>query len=292
MYLTKKSKYLPYFLLLPSLLLLIGVIVLPALDAVKESLFSWNLLKPQFREFTGFTNFKILLSDSIFFSALNFTMLFIIVTLSIEICFSLLAAIIVMGQAKLMKSLITTIVLIPFMLSPLIAGLMWKLLFSYDGLINYLLQNFHFMPISWMGSSNAAFLSTVIAEVWRSAPFVFLLCLASLSSLPVEPYEAAVVDGATNWQQFRYITFPLLRPTLTVIIIYQTVLKLRVFDLVYILTGGGPGTATLPLGLYLFRMYFRYFEAGTGSAIAVYMLILTVFFSFFILKYMFVEQRN
>lgn len=293
MFLKTRNKFLPYLLLLPTFLILIGIILIPSIVAGKEAFFSWNLLRPNYKEFNGLGNFKYLFSNSMFLQSLKYTVLFIVVTLSLEIVISLLTAIFVSRQQMVtVRGLTTTIILIPFMLAPLTAGLMWKLLFSYDGLINYMIQALKIAPaITWSGNSNAAFLSTIIAEVWRSMPFAFLLWMAALTALPIEPYEAAQIDGANGWQQFRYITFPLLIPTLTIIIIYQTVLKFRVFDLIYILTRGGPGYDTLPLGLYLYRMYFGYYEAGKGSGVALIMEFISILFSYIIIKHLYREQK-
>lgn len=129
-----------------------------------------------------------------------------------------------------------------------------------------------------------------MSELWRSYPFGFLLLLSTLSTLPTEPFEAARVDGASKRQMFFYLTVPFCKPTLTIILIYQIVLKLRVFDLVYLLTNGGPVDYTTPLGLLIYRYYFRYYEAGLGASTAVFVLISSVIIAVFVIKNMSVKD--
>ncbi len=287
-----KLRITPYALILPCILLLGVGIAVPAFDSILTGFSSFNLLASTERTWNGLGNFRKLFTDQSFQNATRFTLGFIALSLSIEVLLGLVAASLVSGLSRITRNIVSTIFFIPYMLAPLTVGLMWKLLFSYDGAINALLGLVGFGPVSWLGDPNAAFAATIIAEIWRSYPFGFIMCLSAIMAMPIEPFEAATVDGASALQRFRYITLPLLRPTLTIVLIYQLVLKLRVFDLVYILTGGGPVDYTMPLGFIIYRYYFRYYEAGMGSATAIFVLLISIVVTAIVIRNVYVEYKE
>lgn len=279
-----------YLLMLPAISVVGLIVVVPSLLSIFNSFFSWNLFRPNDKSFSFLSNYQAILSDQTFWRSMRFTFGFIIVTMSIELCLGMGAALIVNKMPQFWRKIATTFILIPYLLAPLTVGLIWKLLFTYEGLINGLLQILNIAPIAWMTGASSAFFASTIAEIWRSYPFGFLMLLSAMSSFPTEPYEAAIVDGASKFQIFRFITVPFCRPTLVIILIYQIVMKLRVFDLVYLLTGGGPVDYTTPLGLLIYRYYFRYYEAGYGSAAAVIVLICSIIISAVIIRNMHKES--
>lgn len=280
-------------MLVPATLFIVILLVVPILVAIPDSFRVWNLLRPDERAFVGFANFRALLVDTTFLRSLRFTLLFVFVTLAVEIPMGLGAALAFSSiRNSLVRGLGATVLFVPYMIAPLTTALIWKLLFTFNGFINALMSGIGLTPIPWFASPEWALVAVVIAEIWRSYPFGFLLFLAAITALPEEPYEAAVVDGATRVQAFRLITLPLLRPTLTIVLIYQMVLKLRVFDLVYLMTAGGPVDYTTPLGLLVYRYYFRYREAGIGSASAVIVLLISILITIVIIRKTFVEQQT
>jgi multiple sugar transport system permease protein len=281
---------LPYGLLLPTILILVGIIIIPSVSSIINSLFSWNLLKPSEKAFTYASNYIKILTDQTFQRSFVFTFLLISVTVLIEVVLGVLAALIVIKMPIIIRKFTATALFIPYMLSPLTVGLVWKLLFTYDGLINGFLGFVGIEAVTWMVTPISAFAACAISEIWRSYPFGFLLLLSTLSTLPTEPFEAAKVDGASKIQVFFHITLPLIKSTLIIILIYQIVLKLRVFDLVYLLTNGGPVDYTTPLGLLIYRYYFRYYEAGQGAATAVFVLLSSIIIAILVIKNLSVEE--
>lgn len=294
--LTQNKKYwlrgllLPYGLLLPTIIILLFLLMIPSVSSLINSFYSWNLLKPSAKAFSFLSNYANILSQQTFRRSSFFTFALIIVTIIFEISLGVLASLIVINMPSVFRKFTATALFIPYMLSPLTVGLVWKLLFTYDGLINGILGFLGINPLTWLVTPFSAFMACAISEVWRSYPFGFLLLLSTLSTLPTEPFEAAKVDGASKIQIFYHITFPFLKPTLTIILIYQIVLKLRVFDLVYLLTNGGPVDYTTPLGLLIYRYYFRYYEAGLGAATAIFVLISSIIIAFFIIKNLSVDE--
>lgn len=280
-------------MLTPAVIFILVLLVLPILVAIPDSFRDWNLLRSADRSFAGLSNYAELLRSQTFYRSLGFTLLFVATTLAVEIPLGIGSALVFSRiRNSALRGLGATIVFIPYMIAPLTTGLIWKLLFTYDGLINGLISGLGLDPLAWFAAPGSAFATVVVAEIWRSYPFGFLLFLAAISALPEEPFEAAVVDGASKFQSFRLITLPLLRPTLTIVLIYQVVLKLRVFDLVYLMTAGGPVDYTTPLGLLVYRYYFRYHEAGMGSASAMVVLLISILMTIVIIRRTYVEHQT
>ena len=280
-------------LLTPGVIFISVLLVVPILVAIPDSFRSWNLLRSADRSFAGLANYAELLSSQTFYRSLRFTLLFVAATLVVEIPLGIGSALLFSRiRSSILRGIGATIIFIPYMIAPLTTGLIWKLLFTYDGLINGFITLIGLDPVAWFARPGSAFLAVVVAEIWRSYPFGFLLFLAAITALPEEPFEAAVVDGASKFQLFTLITLPLLRPTLTIVLIYQVVMKLRVFDLVYLMTAGGPVDHTTPLGLLVYRYYFRYHEAGMGSASAMIVLLISILMAVVIIRRTYVEYRG
>lgn len=260
----------PYALLFPVYALVGVVLIYPAVQNVWLSLWSWRITAPTQATFVGLENYgRLLFEDPEFVSVLGFTGAFTVSTIALEFLLGLGGALL-LNSLPSVRPVATPLLLLPYMVPAVVVGLVWRLLWTKEyGLVNFLLGLVGIPPVLWLGAPFAAGVAVVVSEVWRSTPFVTLVLLAGLASLPEEPYEAAEVDGAGRWQSFWHITLPLLLPSLTVALLFQTIFKLRVFDLIFILTGGGPGIATLPLGILVYRQYFRYFEGGYAAALAV-----------------------
>ncbi len=180
----------------------------------------------------------------------------------------------VLKRIVILGNLIRTIAIFPYMVAAIAVGQIWRLLYNRDyGVINFVFAFFSIPPVNWLASSSASFWAVVIAEVWRSTPFVMLILLAGLQSIPQDVMEASKIDGASPLQVFTRITLPLLIPSITVAMVFETIFKLRVFDIIITLTGGGPGKSTTPLGVLIKRSYFQSFEAGYSAAISVVLLV-------------------
>jgi multiple sugar transport system permease protein len=168
-----------------------------------------------------------------------------------------------------------TIFLLPILIPGIVIGAIWKLMYNPDfGIINQALTAIGLPGRDWLGDGALAFPSVIVVDIWHWTPFVFLLLLAGIEALPQDTYEAARVDGASAWQELRYVTLPMMLPTMAVTLIFRLVVSFKVFDEVYLLTGGGPGTATEVVSFTIFRRFFTEDRAGYGSAISVIVLFL------------------
>lgn len=173
-----------------------------------------------------------------------------------------------------------TVVLVPMLLPPITVALTWKMMYDYNfGIFNFLLKTIGLSPVEWLSSTDWALLSVVLTDIWQWTPFVFLVILASLQSIPLEIYESAQVEGASYVQSLRYITLPLLRPALALVLLLRTIDTFRVFDKMYVLTGGGPGNATETITYYIYRYGFRYFQTGYAAAASIIMVIMVLILS-------------
>lgn len=275
----------PYALATPAFLVLGVVLIYPLVQNIYLSFFKWRYSDPANIKFVGIDNYiQLLTQDALFWQVLWFTLLFTAVTLILEFAIGLGSALLLVSIKK-RRTALTSIVIMPYMVAAIAVGLLWRLLWTADiGLVNYFLGLVNIHGPTWLVDSHVVLFTVVIPEVWRSTPFVTLILLAGLVSLPQEVVEAAKVDGASSLQAFRYITLPLLIPPAAVALLFQTVFKLRVFDLIYILTGGGPGTETMPLGILIYRISFLYLDGGYAATIATPLLLLGLAIGIFYIR--------
>src|SRR5690554_500458 len=282
----------PYLLLAPSFALLGVVLIYPLFYNIYLSFFSWRYTNPDATRFVGFDNYVKLLTDPNFWQVSEFTAIFVGLTILLEFIFGLLGALLLSSMFR-SRTWLATVVLLPYLIAPIAVGLNWRLLWNYDfGLVNYFIVLLGMEPVNWLGSSQLAQVAVVITEVWRSTPFVTIILLAGLTSIPRESLEAARIDGVNAWQELWHIILPLLRPSLTIALLFQTIVKLRVFDLIYIMTAGGPGISTQPYGIYIYRTYFRYFDGGQAATIAVILMLLGALISFGYIRLVYREVEH
>jgi len=269
-----KKSLTPYILLLPAFTILGYILIYPMINNIVLSLFDWRFTNPNKKTYVGLANyFRMFTSDPTFANSIMFTFKFTIFTILGELVVGLLVALLLNNDIK-GRQFLAALYLLPYTLAPIAVGLCWRLIWAEDyGIINYLLSILGIDKVSWLAGNTTAIISVIIPEIWRSVPFVTLMIMAGLTSISNEMYEAAKVDGANVFQRFLRITLPLLVPTITIVLVFETVFKLRVFDLVFALTGGGPGSKTLPIGVYVYRSFFRYFEGGYASALSVFLLV-------------------
>ncbi|MBN1575318.1 MAG: sugar ABC transporter permease [Chitinispirillaceae bacterium] len=252
-------------LLMPALLLPVALILMPALCTFVNGCMQDVTFMP--RRWAGLANYARLVQDPALFHSLRFTLLFIAVSVPLELACGLLLALLMQVQSPL-RGMLRALVLIPWAIPAAIAGRVWELIYSYNwGPANYLVKLTGAPAVNWLGSSTGAFLAIVIADLWKTVPFVAIILLAGLSAIPEHLYRQAEVDGASFIRRFVAITLPLLRPVMIVAILFRTIDALRIFDLIYILTSGGPGGATSSLSL-LGYTYFVGGDFGYGSAIS------------------------
>jgi multiple sugar transport system permease protein len=263
-------------LLAPALLLLVCIRVIPLLVAVGLSFTDLNLARPQDPvNFVGLTNYSDLLSDDVFHEVLGSTALIMIPALALEMALGLAIALwlnrLIRGRA-----FARSVLLVPFLLTPVVIGTFFRMFYSAEfGQLNYYLDILGITGggTAWLTDPGVVRWAVVAMEVWHTTPFVALLLLAGLVSLPTEPQEAAVVDGASRWQRFRYVVLPMLAPILLVVFCLRAIDILQLFDEVYVLTGGGPGRLTEVYNLFLYDQGFQTFELGYTSAAAIVLML-------------------
>ena len=266
-------------MLSPALLVLGALAVLPMLWTVWESLHRHDLRMPwQGRPFVGLAQYAELASDGRFGAALAHTGVFTGVTVTLELTLGLALALMLQHVVR-GRAAVRAAALLPWAMPTVVVALLWRFVFeSRTGAANAILIGMGVMsePVAWLADPVAAWVPLMLADVWKTTPFVALLLLAGLQSIDPVLYEAAAVDGAGAWARFRRITLPLLRHAILVAVIFRTLDAFRVFDLVYVLTSGGPGTATEPVALYTFTALLQHLRFGYGSAMSVVILVVAL----------------
>ena len=274
----------------PAVLILFGLTVFPTVYMVTVAFQAFDPADPAASAFVGLANFGRLFVDDKFHNALGNTLLFTAVSVSIEFGLGLGFALLVDRYVQRL-TFIKTVLLLPMMLPPIAVAIVWKLMYQPQfGVINDLLIRLGLEPSLWVSGHGTAMLSLIVIDIWEWTPFVFLMCLAGLAGLPSEPYEAAEIDGAGPWQKFRDLTWPFLRPVVTIIILLRMMDAFRLFDTVFVVTYGGPAGATETLSYYIYKVAFRFFDIGYAAAISLFMLALTVGFSTWLIKRMRLED--
>jgi len=261
-------------MLAPAVVVLVVVLLVPLLFSLRMSLFDWSMLSPTHR-WVGLGNYRRLLADPGTLASLGITTTFTAVSIAAETVLGMALALLLNAPLRGLRA-VRTFVLLPMMVAPVVAALSWRLLLDSDfGVLNYLLAQVGLPPQLWLGRG-LALASLIAVEVWENTPFVVLMLLAGLQALPQALLEAARVDGAGFWQQFRSITLPLLSPVLLVTLVFRTMFTIRVFDVVWVLTGGGPADRTLTLSVDIYRTAFRYADLGSASTLSWLLLLVTV----------------
>jgi ABC-type sugar transport system permease subunit len=269
----------------PAIVVMIVVAFIPLFSAFWLSLHDINLRYPaRGRPFVGLGNYLSILMDSRFHHSLALTSAFVGASVFAETLLGLAVALI-MNHAFRGRGLVRAALLVPWALTTVISARMWEWIYNAEyGVFNAILKAAGLISANkaWTIDPQFAFWAAVIADVWKTTPFMALLLLAGLQLIPKELYESAIIDGSGIWHRFRRITFPLLVPALLVALLFRILDSARVFDLLFILTGGGPGFATESLAILTYRTLFVNMSFGSGSALAilvfVYLMLISVFF--------------
>jgi multiple sugar transport system permease protein len=227
--------------------------------------------------FAGTANFEDLLTDPQFLKSLSVTFIYTAITVATELGCGLGIALLLDVDLPWI-SLFRTALVVPMMITPIVAALCWKLLLDPDhGVVNYWMGS----HIVWLGRPDTALLSVMIVNLWQNAPYVAVLLLAGLRSLPSEPVEAASIDGANRWQVFWHITLPLLRPYILVALLLRTIFEFRAFDNIYVMTSGGPANTTMTLSMFTYLASFVRFDLSLGAAASWLMLLICLLLCLF-----------
>lgn len=269
-----------YLFVTPAILLLLGILFIPIFITIALSFYSYPLLRPDLGiNFVGLENFRELLKDGQFINSITKSFIFAFFAVSLELLLGTFIALL-LKQKVWGKTFFKVALLIPMMLVPIVVGIAWRIfLLPHFTPLAQILEFFHinFNTAKLLTTASGSMASIVVADIWQWTPFVTLLVFASLQSISDDIYEAAQVDGATSWKQLWYLTLPLLKPSLIVIGIMRGMDAIRTFDLVYVLTRGGPGFATEIVSIFNYRIAFDRYAMGYASAISTAVLmILTV----------------
>ena len=261
-------------LVTPAVATILFVTLFPVGWTLWESVHLHDLRMPWLgRPFVGLANYAEALGDLRLWSSIGHTAFFTVTSVTLEVGVGLALAL-AMSHAVRGRFFVRAAVLVPWAIPTVVSALLWRFIFDGGmGFANTVLTRVGVLraPLVWLADPSAAWVPIVMADVWKETPFVALLLLAGLQNIDPALYEAARIDGASAWRRFRYVTLPLLRPALMVTLVFRTLGALRVFDLIYVLTGGGPGTATEPIALYTFNSLLQYLRFGYGAALSVLM---------------------
>ena len=281
----QRDAILPYLLLSPGLLLLLGMLY-PFFLGVYYSLTNYYLQYPHLFRFFWLGNYLKLLEDPLFSYSLKFTLSYALVAVVVQVGLGLAVALL-LNSRIIGRGVVRGMMLMPLMMPPVITALMWKIMMASTkaGILNYLLSFLGLGPVNWLGAMNSAIVSVFIIDTWGNLPFVAVILLGGLQSLPTEPYEAARVDGAAAWGVFRYITLPLLKPFIILAATFRVMDSLRIFDVIYAATVGGPADATMNLHMRAFFYAFQWYQMGMGMAYAMVLLILVFLASYLLMGY-------
>ena len=233
---------------------------------------------------SGWENFQWLLTNeySTFWATVRVTIHYLLGTLIPELLIGFAIALLLNRKMR-GNSLFTAVLIIPVVLMPSMVGLIGRLYFSYDGLINYFFESITGIRHNWYGK-DLALVAVILVDIWEWTPFFILILLAGLQTLPLEPFEAARVDGASRWQSFTFLTLPLMLPLILTTLILRFMDVLRLFDVIFVMFSGGPGTSTTTLPLYIYRTTLVQRDVGRGSAASVMLIIIIVSLTVILIK--------
>lgn len=271
------TRKLAYLLVAPTVVIFAAITLYPLLYSLHLSFFSWNLLRPSLgKVFIGLKNYRRIVYDPVFWHSLKTTLYFMGASVALQFLIGLGLALLFNVEFK-GRSVARSIVLVPLLITPIVIGLMWKWLLNPEvGILNYFLSFVGVSSRSWLGNPSLALFTVIIVDVWHLTPFATLVLLAGLQALPRALYEAARIDGTSWWQMFRYITLPLLKPVILVVLLLRTIGTFATFPKIYALTQGGPGRATEVLGFLVYRTSFKEFHMGYGAALSYVMVVLVL----------------
>lgn len=270
--------------LLPAMLVLFLTTLYPMLYAGYLSFRSYDLAKlfvP--RVFVGWSNYQQVLGGGEFLHALKITFQLMAITLSVQLVVGVSLALLVTSRLPGM-GLIRSLLLIPMMISPVIVGLVWLFLYFPElGYLNYALSLLGINPIPWITSPDWSLWAIAIADIWQWTPFIMMGTAAALTSLSPEPYEAARIDGNSAWQVFWHVSLPQLKPVLVSLLFLRAIDAFKIYEIIFVLTKGGPGDSTEVLSLYIYRQSFTFWQMGVGAAasflsLAIIIVLITLFF--------------
>jgi multiple sugar transport system permease protein len=263
----------PYLFIAPAVFVLAFTCLYPVIKGFELSFFDWSLGTPiESRKYIGWENFLWAVTDPALYNSIKVTLIFTVCSVTAELFLGLLIAFLLEKGLKGL-AILRTAFIIPIMIAPVVVGLLWRYLFDANfGLINYVVSLLGLQPKVWLGTPGLALPAVIITDIWQWTPFMFILFLAGLQSLPKDPVEAAHVDGATTWQVIRLVKLPLLAPVIWVAVILRIIDAFRSLEVMYIMTFGGPGRETEVLSLHIYKTAFTAQRLGLAAVNALFLM--------------------
>lgn len=270
--------------ILPAALIFVTVGLYPTLRAVVTSLTRYNLTDPDRVRFVGLANYVRLVTDSRFWTALGRSALFVVSSVGLSFTIGFVVALL-LARIKRLRGLFQVLFMLPMVVSSTVVAYNFRFMYNYSfGIINHVIETIGLSRIDFLGTTSAALWSTVGIDVWQWTPLVILIMFAGIDTLPKELYEAAAVDGAGPIRAFFALTLPLLRPFIVIVLLIRLMDTMKVYETIYLVTAGGPGTASETLNLYLAKVGFSWFDMGYGSALGFVSLNVTALIAMLVVK--------
>ncbi|MGL4637220.1 MAG: carbohydrate ABC transporter permease [Beijerinckiaceae bacterium] len=272
-------RYYPFAI--PALVLMAAVIIFPWLFTLVMSVMDFKVGGAV--AFVGLDNYLKLFSDERFLESIGRTFWFTLLAVVFPIGLGTAAAVIFHREFP-WRGVLRTVFIMPMMATPVAVALVWTMMFHPQlGVLNYLLSLIGIAPFAWVYDPNTVIFTLVLVEVWHWTPLVMLIVLGGMAALPSDPYDSATIDGATDWQMFRFITLPLILPYIMVAVVIRTIDALKVFDTIFVITQGGPGTASETLNIFLYLQAFQFYNLGYASAVVVVFFVIIIALSLLLL---------
>ncbi|GAA1438971.1 sugar ABC transporter permease [Mycobacterium cookii] len=270
----------------PALLLLLGMSVFPLLWALYLSFTDYSATRATGTDFVGFDNYTTILTSSEVHTRALTTLVYVVGAVLLQTVLGFSIAYLISRRTR-GRGALTTLFLVPMMLSPVVVGLFWKFMLDAQfGVINSMLGSLGFGQVEWLTRQRTALFSLIVVDTWQWTPFIMLIALAGLTAVPAYLYEAASIDRASEWFRFRHITLPMVWPLLLIAVMFRAIEAFRLFDLVYILTSGGPGVSTETLSFHVYKVAFLGFNTGTASAYGILMVLVVIVLAQLYLRYL------
>lgn len=279
----KNKKWTPYLFLLPGSAILLLFIFYPMLQAIWLSFTQYNMITEA--SFIGIENYEELFNDELFWNALKNTIIYLVVVVPALVVVPIFLAVLVNQRLKGI-GIFRSIYYIPVVTSLVVAGIAWDWVYKENGLLNYLLDVLGIIsePIGWLTSTNTAIFAVMVVTVWKGLGYYMIIYLAGLQSIPEDLYEAAEIDGANWWQKITKVTIPMLLPFVLIVSIMSSIAAMKVFEEIYVMTGGGPLHSSETLVFYIYQQAFDNLNMGYASAAGVILFLITLVFSLINLK--------
>jgi len=292
----RTNRFVPYLFLLPALAILALGLLVPLYNAVMLSFYDWNFGQPwSSARFLGLANFERLFTDPTVWNSLRTTFVFGFWVVTLEMLIGVGLALL-LEKAVRGATIFRTIFVMPLMIAPVVVGLIWRyLLDARNGIVNYyltqigeafpFLQGLGFEAQAWLGDPTLAMVSIIVSDVWQWTPFVFMIVLAGLQGLPGDVMEAAYIDGANWWRMTWHVKLPMMRNILLIALLMRVIDVFRALEVIFVMTGGGPGASTRVLSLTLFQTAFTSRDLGYASTIALLLSVILILFSLVLLLF-------